>query len=74
MGKPTDQPKRQVPRDAKGRFVKRAKPLSADVLRQLGFGLVQVGDVRIPVKRAVLADWLDDSVPWKVVDLVKEKG
>jgi hypothetical protein len=71
MGKQTQQPKAQVrARDGKGRFVKRQKPrpLPPDVLKQLGYGLVRVGNIAIPIQRAVLVDTLDDSNPWIVVD------
>jgi hypothetical protein len=69
MAKRTQQPKRQVrARDSKGRFVKRAKPvLPADVLRQLGFGQVRVGNIVIPIKRAVLPRWIND-LPWSIVE------
>ena len=58
MSKPTKQPKRQMqPRDRKGRFTKHQRlALDPSLVKRLGEG------------RSVLARWLDDSIPWVVIN------
>jgi hypothetical protein len=59
MAKRPTQPKRQQPRDARGRFVKRF-PIPEALITRLGEG------------RSVLAPWLDDAIPWEIVTRRKE--